>query len=722
MNFTKRVFLGLLALCLLLSMASCAKASQPPTAPDNSAALTKNISPNTAESVPTEKTLYTEHSYLLPAGCSVRGVSRLGSNLLIFGHQNGSPVLAVFNLSFSEDGIPSFSQVRQIQMDTQSPYYTMIYGICAGEDGYFYVVSGEHPLIYMSKGELCYNDAYTGITAITKLTSEGDHVDKMEIPNWHADSILGIAADSDSRIYIMGADYVSSFSWQSNEITNTQNPDSSMCSIASAENGAIVSVLEWDKYKYYLVDGKGALAELPIENPSDKPTVEVGNFSKCQGLDGEYIVSANSCFLEFDLESKETTLLYQWDYTSFPGGCEYACRLSENFFACTVGEDFLLITGMVEKAAGEKRTVNVAVYDMERSNIGGIITQMNLSGGDYRYESIEYTADQETQLLADIITGGKIDLIVFNNNLDTHGSAFEDLYTYIDADTELGRDSFIPGILNALENNGQLHEIWEGVMINTLAARQRDVEGKSNLRPQDYEDMLSANEQYKAVFQAFMDRENLLKWVCEVALAKYVDYPSATCSFNDPSFSDLLEWCGMMGNPIKEGDDSSAYDLSQIILSLEIISDPLRLKAISDNFGEPYSFVGFPDGGQGTSYFSCGYNGSMAIPTTSSNKAGAWEFIKDRLSMEAQIGINYAIPVNQSAMQRQAEAVLSETEVQQLLGLLSSTAISARCRNQQIMDIIFESGRAYLAGDKGLNETVDMIQAKVSIYLSEQGG
>lgn len=73
-------------------------------------------------------------------------------------------------------------------------------------------------------------------------------------------------------------------------------------------------------------------------------------------------------------------------------------------------------------------------------------------------------------------------------------------------------------------------------------------------------------------------------------------------------------------------------------------------------------------------------------------------------------------------MRQQAEAVLPEDEVQQLLDLAPLVTNAASYKKYYRKDIIFENGLAYLAGDKSLDETVELIQSKVIIYLSEQYG
>lgn len=714
MSLLRKSRLLTVLLCLIICLSGCRHTNaESPISEDH----------ETLPSQESELVLRAEKKYLLPGGCSVRGVARINNTIMLYGYQNGVPVLGITNYSFAEDTTINFSETKLFPLDKESPYYSTVLGITAGMDGFFYILAGEYPPEYMIGGNSFSNPDYQGKTAIIQCSSSGEFLDKMELSHWHEDNRFGIAVDTKSRVYIMGESDVASFSWGSEEVTICELcSDSYVCSISATAKGVVLCAYERDSARYYLMEKPDGLTELQLNNPSNVPTIEVGNMSMCQGLNGEYIVSANSQFLAFDLENKNGEVLYQWDYTAYPSGCRYACRLSEKCFACTVGEDYLLITHMVEQPVIEKSEVKVAAYDMDRSNVAGIITELNLQGGPYHFQLISYSRDDEQRLLTDLMAGGEIDLIIFNNNLNVNSNTFEDLYQFIDNDPEINRSDFIPGILSALSDNGQLHELWEGVNVNTIAARETDVAGRENLRPQDYQELLMKSNQYESVFQSFMDDENLLKWIAEVGIVKYVNLQTGTCRFDDQGFVDLLAWCKTMGDSIEEGSDSPNYDYSQIILSLEIISSPIRIRSIRTNFGEPYQFVGFPSGGKGISYFSCTYNGSMAIPVNSSNKEGAWAYIKNRVSFEQQLSINYALPINNSALLRKCETELNQEETRQLYLLLEEVTIADRFSNDTIKDIILECGKAYLSGDKTLEETIFLIQTRATIYLSEKYG
>ena len=713
----KKVTAMLLTLCMLFALAACGReepARAVPSAEANAHTPGEQAAAGEGEGVPV---LLSQRVYPFPAGCTVRRAARIGNRLLIAGYSDGTPVLGTVDITLSPDGTAAFGETKMLALDTVSPYNESLKGIAAGGDGCFYLLTGEHAPVYMHKDELRTNDAYQGRLAVTKLSPAGETLDRMEINGWPEDSCYGLAVDAAGRIYVLGADYVASFEWGNDDIAIVKKPDCTMNSIALTAQGVVISLWERSGNRYYLLDSPQTLKELAFEDPGDEPCVSAGNMTMCQGLDGEYIISSNSRFAACDVASGAVRELYQWDYTAFPAGAESACRLGESAFVCTVGEDFLLSTATVTRPKTERSVVNIAALDMENSNVGGIAAELNDRQMQYEYRIIEYGREEAPRLIADIISGGKIDMVIHNNLLDVSSDAFLDLHPYIDRD--LGRESFIPNILETLSDGERLHELWEGVEIRTLAARTADVAGRENLTPQDYRQIVDSSASYEAVFQNFMDKENLLGWAAQVGTVEYMNRLNGTCSFDSAAFAELLGWCGDMCAAMPEGSDAEPLDISQVVLTLERVSDPVRIKYIGLNFGQPFTFVGFPTGGRGLSYFTCADNGSMAIPANSRNIDGAWAYIRSRLSMECQSGIDF-LPVMRRAFTRRTEGVLDQAESRQLFDLVSAVSGAQRCADRQILDIITENGRMYLAGDKSLEETVKNIQSRASLYMAEQ--
>ena len=116
---------------------------------------------------------------------------------------------------------------------------------------------------------------------------------------------------------------------------------------------------------------------------------------------------------------------------------------------------------------------------------------------------------------------------------------------------------------------------------------------------------------------------------------------------------------------------------------------------------------------------------NMAIPAGSQNKAGAWAFISDRLSLDTQLALQQnqinGLPVNIDAFPR-IQAGYSPESLEILEDLMARTKYAKTFTDQGLYDIIVSCGEGYLSGDKSLQETVNLIQSRASLYMSEQYG
>lgn len=673
-----------------------------------------------------EEVFYSKEYFAFPGDFTAEGMARLGSSLFMYGSSADENLFAMSEYSVGADGEVQIGEARLIELDTPAAANEAeIHAVCAGEDNCFYAVTGEAAAEYFDGEKLCANPDYQGRYALLKYSAEGSLTGKTELSLPELSHVSGIVADKAGRIIIYGGEKIICL-----------EPDGTTKSAALERNGSISGGALFgdavifkafyetpdvkDEYLSYSPE-TGTLTPFTIYNDDGSVReLSIIGYPKCQGLGEEYIICDDSHYFYCEPGENVCHELFRWYYGMYTLSNSYVCRLSDKSFIYSVtGENFFVITGMVQRAKTNTAVVNVAFYNLV-DGAEGVLDKFNVLSSEYEYIGKSYKADELNRLLADLSSDTPPDLVLFGSNLNTASAAFEDLYPYIDADTELSRESFIPNYLEALSVNGELHELWPSVTVNTLAARVSDVGDGSGLRAYDYENIVANSDKYAAVFQSFMSKENLLKWTATLGVSSFVDKSSGTCSFNTPAFSEMLEWCSRMGNDVPEGSDAHSLDISEVLLSVERISAPMRLQAIRENFGEPYVFVGFPLEGSSGSFYSNTTGRSMAIPTASRNKAGAWAYIRAQLVESAQQRLNWDLPVNLAALRRMAEAELTNDACDLLMQLLNNTKYAENYSDSIVQNIILECGQAYLAGDKTLEDTVASIQSRASIYLAEQ--
>lgn len=380
---------------------------------------------------------------------------------------------------------------------------------------------------------------------------------------------------------------------------------------------------------------------------------------------------------------------------------------------CACGAD--CPEGLSEEITKEKSLVRVA-----RCGPAVNSPPLFLPNSPYKFQCDDYSDQEMDRLITEIISGSCPDLILFNNNLDTSSSLFEDLYSFLDTDSELSRDAFLPNYLLSLEVNGEVHELWTGCTIITLAARASDVGDGEGITTADYDRILAENDSYEAIFDNYMTKDELLLYLANNSLGEYVDKENATCHFDDASFADMLAWCNKMTNGFAPGETAWGYDISQIVLYSLWLDQVDMVHGLWEAFGEEPVFAGFPThNGYDNFYFSIYGNCCMAIPINSQNKAGAWAFIRNQLLPKKQM-LSSLLPVNYEAFQALAHKALNDDEYDVLMDLLNHTVKNVNYSDQKLREIIISAGTAYLNGQKTLDETVELIQNKASIYISER--
>ncbi len=649
---------------------------------------------------------FKEEFYPFSGGYKVVDIARIENHILILGRSESAYTMAVADYSVNDDGTIRFSEPKAIK--TPNENIASIYNITSGGDGFFYFMSADFE-----------NNSYDNIK-IAQYSADGQYIEDMPVSGWPSDDyITDFKVTENSNVVIHGYNMVGVIPWQGTALSTAAIDTNGNYIVSSSltKDGIVFSI----GGGLFLFDDESMKTVPLLKEPGDYSF----SFTDCFGLNGEYISNNGGSFAEYNFESESATELLRWNYsvdsTKYLGP---TCRLSEHVFLCTFTDrEALLITGLKRVPYHERSVVKVALVGVSDF----VLEEFNSENTEYECKATEYAEDEINRFLADMSLGKVPDLVISKSNLKLSPDLYEDLFEYIDSDAELSRDSFIPNYLSALSEEGKLPQIWDQTAVCTLAARQSDVGNGYGLWPGDYNSIVNENPNYAAVFQSFMSKTNLLEWISRIGVSTFVDFENRSCNFDNEQFKSLLAWCKEMGDDIVEGSNQQAYDISETVLSFEYITSLTRIESLLAIYGEPISFVGFPNGADGYSYFTISgdtYGKAMSIPKNSNNKEGAWAFIRWQLSFNHQVGLGkYAnIPVNARALQHKAESELSKESQGLLVDLLSTVSYAEKLNDKALIRIIVDSGQGYVYGDKAIEDTVDMIQSRASIYMAEQYG
>jgi len=367
-----------------------------------------------------------------------------------------------------------------------------------------------------------------------------------------------------------------------------------------------------------------------------------------------------------------------------------------------------------------------------------LINNFNNSQQKYKIEIKDYSVyetpgnfDAGYKLLTTEILAGKVPDILNTSNLPITQYAaaglLEDLWPYIDNDPDLSRDQLMTHVLECDEIDGKLYEIFDSFDIRTVAGAQAVVGDRMSWTLADLQAAKESAPDGCQVFHPFFTKENVLREIMRFNQEKYVDWDSGKCYFDSEDFRNILEFCNSL--PASSGMDSVRHDeMYRAIKTRDQLLVPVILykasdiKAVSDKIGEEISFVGYPTMDDSIGSRFCGSFCRMAITTKCADKEGAWSLVRELLMPDTQIRLTrlYRFPINKSVFENDAaQRDASQEDYDTLMELYQSIDMMYR-PDSDIDTIVRDVAGAYFAGDKSLDETVELIQRRVMLFVGEK--
>ena len=219
-------------------------------------------------------------------------------------------------------------------------------------------------------------------------------------------------------------------------------------------------------------------------------------------------------------------------------------------------------------------------------------------------------------------------------------------------------------------------------------------------------------------------------------LGRFVDYETKECCFDSADFIRLLEECKKV--PAKEVPRFVDYiDEADYLLQERTLTSMQDYLMVESSYGSNAAYQGMP-GWEGAKHYISVYD-VFAMNKTSANKEGAWDFLEFLLSEELQNSIEWGFPTRKDSFERYLElsyvheeyndlrfmygigaAVLPEEEDLAALRemVASSVYISGNARDA-VGNIVYEEVAMFFNGGADLEQTIEKIQNRVSLYLKE---
>ena len=407
------------------------------------------------------------------------------------------------------------------------------------------------------------------------------------------------------------------------------------------------------------------------------------------------------------------------------------------------------------------------------------IVEFNKTSEDYRIiikDYSQYATEEDyyaglTKLNTEIISGQIPDIFyTFYMPIAQYAGQgiLEDLKPFIDKDSELSGDALMTHIIDAASIDGHLYQAFGFFNIQTAIGLTKVVGDYSEWTLDSLKDAMTKLQPEATVFDVYYTRDSMFQNCLSRSYSSFVNRVTGECNFDGQDFRDLLEFI----NSFPVDYDYSNYDYTtnpggaesmkrglQLLMDTGIYSLSSYLWTLASFGGEEISYVGYPSTTGNNNVFSI--NDGMSISTTCADKDGAWQFVRTLFTKEYQEENSYSgLPTNAAVFNEQVKDlmtieyqtdadgnpildengeklvnpkasywfdedneytidVMTQEQLDQFMALYSGTEMVSQ-DDEEVMDIIRAETVAYFAGSKTLDDTVRLIQNRVSLYVAEQ--
>lgn len=675
----KKLLTLMLVLSMLLTLCACGEENAEPESP--------------------EETYYwrTEAVSRYPFGLdgTISAAAADGEHIFLCGVRDGTPCLA--RMDYTLDGGLRIGEAAvtalpgtgsPISLDCAAGRFLMLLGEEA-DGGMQYTVSA-----YLPDGSL------TGTYPVS--IDAGDE----------ARSILALP---DGGFWLRGAHNIRRYSASGEELESFTRERVEFCPPLLIDGEAVFQTIDTDSHRSKLNTYDAAAGKLiPVDCDIDLRTLSAVSRSAA----GEALMCMGGTLLSIGSDFTAERTVELDELYSVQAQYEEVLSLDENTYLLVPGKaetippensgELICLTR--EWTIDNRRTVNIAFYRRASEMLAALKTQYTQLSPDHRVECLDYGADEEglARLLRDVSTGEGIDLIVSDGySIDT-AAGFTDLYPFLDADPELSRESFVPGLLPGIERNGRLGEIWSGFSICTFVSdgALRDKPGALRLAEcQAYLDTIGCTE---PLFNGWMTKTELLRCMTPGIFAR------GTAELGSDGVRALLEICAARPAEV-DTEETGSPELMYTDLQPDYLNRAMES-------GRALRLLDGRDGGDDFTSLVCDPRGCYMIPETCPDKENAWSFLR-LLLMEGQQLKDFdrrriCYPSNAAAL----EAVLDSYALPELGQTVMALIAGAPVYTQESagMERIFiESMQPYLYGDSDMDTALSIARGKLEIFAAE---
>ena len=402
------------------------------------------------------------------------------------------------------------------------------------------------------------------------------------------------------------------------------------------------------------------------------------------------------------------------------------------------------------------------------------VYKYNKRSQKYKIRIVEYSPTYQDvgALNAVISTGDVPDILCVSDEIPVESyvekGVFEDMEPYFRADAEISGRQYLENILDAYRIRGRMYFITPSFSLMGLVGKKKDFDTESDV-PADQKgqtikgvsiDQIDRKiKQYNMKYEkalGIVTSTSVLSWITDYSTDQFVDLEKGKCRFDSEEFINLLKFAKKFPMKYRNGifeEDSSAWvrNNEQLMSEFFLTSVNSYQTMRYGMFGEDIVFTGFPGYGNSGPVIYCPFY--MAVCSDSDDKDACWDYLREYYLDEYQYDLESYFPVNRKALDQMLQRATipefmtytdeegnivteqdedyyyvgnsqvtiptaSEKDISQIRAYIEE-ACQRSVLDQHIASIIREETGAYLKGQKSAEQTAEIIQRRVNIYVKE---
>ena len=494
------------------------------------------------------------------------------------------------------------------------------------------------------------------------------------------------------------------------------------------------------------------------------------------GNDADLYYKGASGIYSYDFNSGESKKLldYEASYVTSEEG-EHIQSIGDGKFLGFVHEETneenhgILIYSKMDPSKLESRKTIVYGCMFLDDDVKNQIVVFNKKNKECKIEVKEYYQEegQIDKLSAEIIAGKGPDILDLGDlpiEKYVELGLLENLTPYIEKDPEVKVEDFVVSVADAMKINDRFYYLSPNFSINTLAVRKKDVGEKDGWT---FEEMEAVFEKKGTRADLLDGEQDMLKieilfHLIDVGYMDFVDIEKGECSFDSQEFKKILEYCNKRGldkqknytdSELEERTNEQASRIrdGKVLLKETDEFSANHVQVDKGIFGDDITYIGYPNAERQGSYFT--FRNQIGICAQSEVKEKAWEFVRSFLLRDyqgKQLMNDSIIPIRQDCFDMQMKAAMTtepytdefgneieplnsswlwgsvelsyqpvtEKDMEQFLKLIQNTN-KVQKKDNNISSIIEEEAQIYFKGDRDLEETIEVIQNRVTTYINE---